>query len=99
MTCKTKCHRQALKDVIELTIIGGLLALTADCAWLAHDIYENGLSVWYVIVGTGLLGGTILTSVALYWHHQNNVKTIVKQLLAHKLHVQRTKTERLQRRK
>lgn len=91
MNCRTKCHRQAMSEVMELTIIGGLIALVADCAWMAHDIYENGMSLWYLVVAIGLVTGTGITAIALHKHHQHNYKTIAKNLLASKLKIQKAK--------
>jgi len=91
MRTLTKCHIKALKESIELTIIGGLVALVADLGWLLHDILTNGLSIYYILVGTGLLTGTIITASALFAHHDKSVHKITKKLMKEKVSIQRAK--------
>jgi hypothetical protein len=70
----TKCHINAMRETIEISLIAGCVALFSDLIWLSHDILSNGLSAIYVIVGTGLIAGLALTGIALYHHHWSNVK-------------------------
>ncbi len=89
MKTYTKCHLQALSDVIEIGLIASVIALIGDMAWLMHDIHSNGISMMYCSVGTVFIIGLCLTSLALYKHHNNTVESYLKSLLALKLFKQK----------
>lgn len=58
----------------ELAASGGILALVADLAWLTKDILHNGFHYWYMVVGTGLFVGIVITGVGWYKHYKNKIK-------------------------
>lgn len=58
----------------EVAAGAGIFALVSDEFWLLHDILTNGLSIWYILVGIGLLVGIIVTGYAWYHHHKHVIK-------------------------
>jgi hypothetical protein len=65
---------KALKTDFELIGIAGSLALLADLIWLSHDIYVSGISIWYSIVGLGLLSALLVSLFIIYRHNASYVK-------------------------
>lgn len=60
---------EALFSNFELIAVAGLIALLADLGWLGHDVYENGMSIWYGLVGLGLSLGIIITAYVVIRHN------------------------------
>lgn len=80
-----RAHIRAMSSTMEIIIIASVVALVADTAWLGHDIYENGMGIWYALVGTGLLSATAMTGWALRKHHLDIVANGIRLLLAEKV--------------
>ena len=52
----------------ELAAGGGIIALIADVCWLIHDILMNGFTIYYTLVGIGLVIGILITGSAWIRH-------------------------------
>lgn len=86
---RLRAHIRAMSSTMELIIIASLVALIADLSWIAHDIYYNGLSVWYSVVFTGIFSGTAMTLYALRKHHRDTVQNGIKNLMVEKIIAQK----------
>ncbi len=67
---KKEVHKKAFLTNFELACEFGILICLTDMLWLAHDIFSNGLSIWYMLVGGGLTLGLIGTIWVLWRHHK-----------------------------
>lgn len=65
----TNNNLKALTTNFELIALAGLVSLVADFLWVLHDIFQNGLSVTYTIIGFGLVVGILLTLVVFIRHN------------------------------
>lgn len=74
----TKTHLKAFLTNFEIACEAGVLALVSDLLWVVHDVLQNGLSLWYVTIFSGLSIGTILTAFALYRHHRYYTHRLIK---------------------
>lgn len=76
MTRSTKetAHTRAFRTHFELSCEVSFLIVVSDLIWLAHDITNYGLNVWYAVVLIGLLSGTVLTAAVLIRHHTAYVR-------------------------
>ncbi len=88
---RLKAHIRAMSSTMEIIIIASVIALVADLSWLLHDVYENGLGMWYSLVGLGLLSATGMTGWALRKHHNDIVANGIKLLLVEKVAEQKTR--------
>lgn len=86
---RLRAHIKAMSSTMEIIIIASVVALVADTSWLAHDIYENGMGVWYSVVGIGLVSATVMTTWALRKHHLDIVQNGIKCLLVEKIEEQK----------
>lgn len=77
-------HTKAFLTNFEIACEAGIIALAADLIWLTHDIIANGLSVTYVVVGTGLFVGLVLTTFAAVRHHMHYTHRLVRSYRARK---------------
>lgn len=91
-TIRMRAHIRAMSSTMEIIIIASVIALLADTGWLAHDVYENGIGVWYTLVGMGLVSATLMTGWALRKHHLDIVQNGIKCLLTEKLAEQKKST-------
>lgn len=66
----SKFHRRAFLTNFEIACEFAIIALLADLLWLSHDVVQNGFSLCYGLVGTGLTLGILGTSFALIRHHK-----------------------------
>ena len=82
---KLRAHILAMSSTMEIIIIASVIALVADMGWLAHDIWHNGMNLWYSVVGLGLSSGTFMTIYALRKHHRDTVTNGLKQLKLNKI--------------
>lgn len=72
-----RLHTKAFLGNFELACIFGIWICTTDLVWLTHDILSNGLSVWYVVVGFGLIVGNLGTLFVLVRHHQQYFRKLI----------------------
>lgn len=62
-------HTKVFMTNFELACEGGIFALVGDVAWVAHDVFYNGFSLWYGFIFTMLSLGLMITYYALHRHH------------------------------
>lgn len=59
----TLLHKiQAFRTNFELVCLFAVVALVADLGWVVHDVISNGISLAYILIGSGLaiaIAGTI----------------------------------------
>ncbi len=89
MTAQTKGHIYALKEVFELVLIASIIALISDTVWVMHDICTNGISKIYVVISSGLITATVLTTHATMKHHHNNYMRYMHDTMTQKLFKQK----------
>ena len=88
----TQCHIRAIKELVEMISIGGVVAIVADLCWIAHDIAVSEIArpgLW--AVGAGLLTAFFISGYGLYHYHVGSVKALLHDRLLHKLHVNKAK--------
>jgi len=86
-----RAHLKALKSNFELICLYSLAALSADFVWLLNDIFANGFSINYFIVGLGLLIAIFGIIRILFKCHKQSVREINHELLAEKLELAKQK--------
>lgn len=88
----TRCHLTAIKELVEVISIGGVIAILADICWIIHDIFIAEVSrpgLW--AIGLGLLLAFIVSSYGLFHYHKESVKKVLHQRLLHKLKINKAK--------
>ena len=58
----------------EIASLGGIWALMSDLNWVLHDVIYNGLSFWYLAIGSGIALGIVVCGYAWYKHHKQHIK-------------------------
>lgn len=86
---------QAFRSNFELAMIVSICVIMADMAWLAHDIFHYGLSIWYCVVGTGLFGGLIGSIFILFRHNSLLVRKFRASVKKEKLLILKHKRKHL----
>jgi hypothetical protein len=94
MGVATRCHLRALTEVFELVLVGSVVALMADTAWVFHDIQVNGISTQYIGIASGLTFANLLTLWAFKKHHAGNFKKIAHEIFLEKIELQRRRDKR-----
>lgn len=87
MSAISSNRMKALSSNFEIVCIVSTIALIGDMVWLTHDILVNGMSLWYAIVGSGLITGIIGTITVLIRHYRTSVYWLNKETLKEKLKI------------
>lgn len=58
----------------ELVAFAGVVVITADMLWLAHDIVTNGFNAWYGVIGSLMVSG-FLSTIAVIVRHNRALST------------------------
>jgi uncharacterized membrane protein len=85
MKAHNKHVLKAIGSNFELACVAAVIALLADLTWLSHDIFYNGFSIVYGIVGLGLIIGIVLTVIVIVRHNSKLTKKLDTTLLNLKL--------------
>jgi hypothetical protein len=88
---RMRAHIKAMSNTIEICIIASIIALVADAGWVIHDVIDNGLSIWYILIETGLVIAALMTTYALIKHHNDQIENGFKMLLSKKIAEQRAR--------
>jgi hypothetical protein len=85
MSIETRHRLSAMRSHFELACIAGMAVIVADILWLSHDIYVNGFSIVYGVIGSFMIIGLIATVIIVYQHNSKIVRYLNKTLLESKL--------------
>ena len=65
----------------ELVAFAGATVIIADMIWLLHDIVENGMNVWYLMIGGLMISGFLSTIAVIVRHNRHLSKKYAHDLL------------------
>lgn len=71
-------HTAALRTDFELVCQASIVALVADLGWVFHDVLQNGMSLSYGFIGTGLVIGIVGTAWVLIRHHNRFLDRLIR---------------------
>ncbi len=86
MKALTQYHIKAIKDLVEMISIGGVVAIIGDIGWVGHDIFvstESRPGLW--AVAGFLVTALVLSGGALVKYHKDSVKKIIHERFLHKM--------------
>jgi len=85
MSINSRHTFKALRSNFELACLYAIGITTADIIWMLHDIWYNGMSIWYFTVLSGLIGGVIGTIIVVIKHNGEVVAQLNHERLLHKI--------------
>lgn len=94
MSTKHTYHLKALKELVEMISIGGLLAIGVDIGWVFHDIYVSDIvrpGLW--AVSAGLITAFIISGYGLYQYHKVQVKKLLHERFLNKMIIQQQRNK------